>query len=481
MQLFDTEEEAFRAVAAIEEMVSAGAATVTLKRLAANAVPGHDLPVKMLRLLIDAEVRIRGRGRHSRGTGYTAGQEERHMPGPLDGIRILDFTRFQQGTFSTVLLADLGADVIKVEQPGGDPGRTLGRHVDGYSSYFESLNRNKRSLCLDLRKPEAVAAVKRLAATVDVVVENFRPGTMEKMGIGYEELAAVNPALIVASGSMFGPNGARSRDPGFDTIAQAVGGIMAFTTRDGDTPHGVQPGMADQTGGVFLSHAILAALVHRLRTGEGQKVDASLYGSQIAIQGIHLSRKLHHAPLRPPGQSSGVLTHRAWCIDGRWIAFGFLEAWHFPKLCTALELDELATDPRFAGPAERARHGDELVELLDARVVTRPSAEWIERLRAADVPCTVIQDYEMIAEDPQARANGYVHEEDHPVWGRVRTQGAPVLYSQSPAEVRRHAPITPGDHSEELLREAGFDASEIQALVACGAVVAPTPVAAAPR
>src|SRR4051794_29711402 len=127
------------------------------------------------------------------------------MAGPLDGIRILDFTRFQQGTFSTLLLADLGADVIKVEQPGGDPGRTLGRHVDGYSSYFESLNRNKRSLCLDLGKPEGVAVVKRLAATVDVVVENFRPGTMERLGIGYDDLINVNPSLIMASGSMFGP------------------------------------------------------------------------------------------------------------------------------------------------------------------------------------------------------------------------------------------------------------------------------------
>ena len=397
------------------------------------------------------------------------------MTGPLHGIRILDFTRFQQGTFSTLLLGDLGADVLKIEQPGGDPGRTLGRHQDGFSSYFESLNRNKRSLCLDLRKPEGREVVLRLAAAVDVVVENFRPGTMEKLGIGYDDLARVNPALIVASGSMFGPKGPRGHDPGYDTIAQAAGGIMAFTTAKDETPHGVQGGLADQTGGIMLAHAILAALVHRLRTGEGQKVDVSLYGSQIALQGIHVARTLHHTPLKPPGQSSGVFSHRAQCADGRWIAFGFLEARHFPKLCRGLELAELAEDPRFCEPAARGARIGELVELIDAQVIQRSSEEWIERLRAADIPCTVVQDYRMIAEDPQARANGYIHEEDHPVWGRVRTQGPAATLSRTPASIRRHAPVTPGDHSEAILRESGFGDEEIERLVQAGVVIRPNP------
>ncbi|MGE0541980.1 MAG: CaiB/BaiF CoA transferase family protein [Dehalococcoidia bacterium] len=395
------------------------------------------------------------------------------MAGPLDGIRILDFTRFQQGTFSTLLLGDLGAEVIKVEQPGGDPGRTLGRHQDGFSSYFESLNRNKRSICIDLTQPEGRAVVLQLAAQVDVVTENFRPGTMEKLGIGYEDLARVNPGLIVASGSMFGPKGPRTRDPGYDTIAQAAGGMMAFTTAADETPHGIQGGAADQTGGMMLAHAVLAALVHRLRSGEGQKVDVSLYGSQIALQGIHVARSLHHTPLRPPGQSSGVLSHRALCGDGRWIAFGFLEARHYPKLCKGLELDELAEDPRFATPAERGVNHGRLVELIDAQVITRPSAEWIERLVAADVPCTVIQDYHMVAEDPQARANGYIHEEDHPTWGRVRTQGPVATFSRTPSSVRRHAPIRPGDHSVEILQEFGFDDASIAALREGGTVVTP--------
>jgi len=393
------------------------------------------------------------------------------MPGPLDGIRILDFTRFQQGTFGTVQLADLGADVWKIEQPGGDPGRTLGRHLSGYSSYFESLNRNKRSISLDLRKSEGVEVVRRLAKEVDIVAENFRPGTMEKLGIGYDDLRAINPGLIFASGSMFGPLGARGRDPGYDNIAQATGGMMAFTTSDGETPHGAQPGIADQTGGSMLAYGILAALVHRLRTGEGQKVDVSLYGSQIALQGIHVARAWNDHELAPPGKSSGVFSHRALCLDSRWIAFGFLEARHFPRLAAALDLEELAEDPRYATAEARGENLGALVERIDAQVIQRPAAEWIETLRTADIPCTVVHSYEMIREDPQAIANGYVNEFEHPKWGKVATHGPVAQFSESPAEVRFIAPITPGDHSREILEEAGFTEDEIAILADTGAVL----------
>ena len=393
------------------------------------------------------------------------------MPGPLDGIRILDFTRFQQGTFGTLQLADMGADVWKVEQPGGDPGRTLGNHIGGYSSYFESLNRNKRSLCLDLSKASALEVVYRLVPQVDILAENFRPGTMDRLGLGYERLRGLHPGLVYASGSMFGPNGPRATDPGYDTIAQGAGGIMAFTTSEGNTPHGVQPGLADQTGGAMLASAILGALAHKLRTGQGQKVDVSLYGSQIALQGIHAARAWTDHPLAPPGKSSGVFSHRALCLDGRWIAFGFLEARHFPKLATALDLGSLVDDPLYATAPARGQNMGALVELIDSQVIQKESAQWIELLRAADVPCTVIQDYAMIRTDPQALANGYVHETDHPKWGRVATPGPFALLSKTPAEVRRHAPISPGDHSAEILREAGFSAEEIAAIAQEGVVI----------
>ncbi len=393
------------------------------------------------------------------------------MSGPLRGIRILDFTRFQQGPFGTVQLADMGADVWKVEQPGGDPGRTLGRHVGGYSSYFESLNRNKRSLCIDLSQAAAKEVIYRLVPKVDIVVENFRPGTMDRMGLGYEKLSSIHPGLIFASASMFGPEGPRGVDPGYDTIAQAAGGIMAFTTLDGETPHGIQGGMADQTGGAMLASSILGALVHRLRTGEGQKVDVSLYGSQIAIQGIHVSRAWTEHELEPPGRSSGVLSHRSLCLDGKWIAYGFLEARHFPKLLGALDLESLGKDPRFATPEARGPNHGELIELLDAQVIQRPAGEWVKQLREADIPCSIVQDYEMIRQDPQAQANGYVHETEHPVWGQIATQGLVATYSKTPSEVRSHAPVKPGDSSAEILREAGFSENEVAALRATRAVI----------
>jgi len=395
------------------------------------------------------------------------------MAGPLDGIRILDFTRFQQGTFGTVQLADLGADVWKIEQPGGDPGRTLGRHVGGYSSYFESLNRNKRSLCLDLSKPGGAAVVERLVVHADVVVENFRPGTMDRLGIGFEHLREIRPDLIFASGSMYGPKGPRGSDPGYDNIAQAAGGLMAFTTLDGETPHGAQPGIADQTGGAMLAYGVLAALVHRLRTGDGQKVDVSLYGSQIALQGIHVARAWNDHELRPPGKSSGVLSHRALCIDGRWIAFGFLEARHFPRMMAALGLDELTTDDRFATPEARATNIGALVERIDAQVIQQPADEWIERLREADIPSSIVQDYESIRHDPQAIANGYVHETDHPLWGSVATHGPPAQFSESPASIRLHAPLSPGEHSKAILAEGGFSNEEVSALLDAGVVISP--------
>ena len=221
----------------------------------------------------------------------------------------------------------------------------------------------------------------------------------------------------------------------------------------------------------MLAFAILGALVHRLRTGEGQKVDVSLYGSQIAIQSIHASRAWNEHGLEPPGRSSGVLSHRSLCLDGAWIAFGFLEAHHFPKLAHVLELEDLLADPRFATPAERGPNHGALVELLDAQIIQRPSSEWIERLRAADVPCTVVQDYDAIRRDPQAIANGYVHEEEHPKWGSIATQGLAATYSRSPAAVYRHAPITPGDDTHQILSEGGFSEDEIKALAAAGVVL----------
>ena len=392
------------------------------------------------------------------------------MSGALDGITILDFTRFQQGTFATLLLADMGAEVWKVEQPDGDPGRRLNIHADGFSAYFESLNRNKRSIVLDLRKPEAVETAQRLAEKVDVVAENFRPGVMDRLGIGYEALRCRNPGLIYAEGSMWGIQGPRAKHPGYDNIAQAAGGMMMATRQNEEAPHAPLMGTADQTGGMILAYGVLAALVARGRTGKGQRVDASLYGSQIALQGIQFARALYSVPLHPPGVASSSFSYRAFCSDAVWIAFGYLTSEVWPRLCQALDLEWMTSDPRFAERAERGRNGHELVEVLDAQVATQESSYWLERMAAADVPCTVVQSYEDIAADPQAKANSYIISYPTNAWGEAHAQGFPATLSETPASFRYEAPSSPGVHSSDILRDAGFTNDETTALLACGAV-----------
>lgn len=393
------------------------------------------------------------------------------MSGALDGIRVLDFTQFQQGTYATALLADLGADVLKVEQPGGDPGRRFFPRADGYSPYFECLNRNKRSIVVNLRRPEGLAAIYRLAARSDIAVENLRPGALDRLGAGYEDLRRHNPRLIYASASTFGPRGPRAGDPGYDNVAQAVGGIMMATRHDESAPYAPQPGLADQVGGMILSHAILAALLARERTGTGQKVEASLYGSQIAMQAIHLSDALHHTPRPSAGRGAGGFSHRSFCADAVWISFGYLTGEHWPNLCRALDLEWLQHDPRFAELPERVKNQHELVEIVDAQVALRRSEEWLRRLIDAGVPCAPVQDYRMIGADPQALANDYVVSYRHPHYGEVRVNGFSAALSETPPSVRHPAPMLPGLQSEQILRENGFAPDEIASLLACGAIV----------
>jgi crotonobetainyl-CoA:carnitine CoA-transferase CaiB-like acyl-CoA transferase len=392
------------------------------------------------------------------------------MSGALEGVTILDFTRFQQGTFAMLLLADMGAEVWKVEQPGGDPGRKLGVHADGFSTYFESLNRNKRSIVLDLHKPEAIDAVFRIAERADIVAENFRPGVMDRLGIGFEALRIRNPRLIYAEGSMWGLQGPKATYPGYDNVAQAAGGIMMASRLGEDAPRAPLAGTADQTGGMILAYGVLAALLARARTGEGQKVDASLYGSQVALQGIQFARAVYSSPLRPPGLSHTSFSYRAFCADAVWLAFGYLTGDFWPKMCRALDLEWLLTDPRFAEPGPRGANGHELAEILDAQVATRPSVEWVQRMADFDVPCSVIQDYQDIAADEQAQVNNYVLSYRTSQGQEIHAQGFPATLSETPAAFRYEAPATPGIHSSAILRDAGFSAEEITALFSCGAV-----------
>ena len=387
----------------------------------------------------------------------------------LEGIRILDFTRAQQGPFATMLLADMGAEVWKVEPPGGEQGRANGLGPDGFSSYFEGHNRGKKSITLDLRNPRAIEVVKRLAPLCDVVVENFRPGVMEDMGIGYEDLRALREDIILASASAWGRSGPWARRGGYDHVAQALSGVMYEQGEGpGGEPQALIGGFADQIGAMLLAFGISTALVVRERDGIGQHIDGSLIGGMVAMQSKQIMEFLR------TGKQSGFQRRRAAtytnyaCADGRHIAIAAQDQHYYEKLCAALGEPGLATDERFASPWGRATNKDALVAELDRVFRSRPMEDWLEPLAEAGVPHAPVLDYAGMAAHPQYWENGYLVEIETPHLGTMRVPGAPVHMSATPPRVDSAGPVL-GQHTEELLLLAGYSWDGIEALKECGA------------
>ena len=387
----------------------------------------------------------------------------------LDGIRILDFTRAQQGPFATMLLCDMGAEVIKVEPPGGEQGRANGLGPDGFSSYFEGHNRGKRSITLDLRVAEAIDIVRRLVPSCDVVVENFRPGVMEAMGLGYESLRLLRPDIILASASAWGRNGPWAERPGYDHVAQALSGVMYEQGEGpGGTPQALIGGFADQIGAMLLAFGVSTALVAREREGIGQHIDGSLIGGMVAMQSKQIMEFLR------TGKQTGFERRRAAtytnyeCGDGRHIAIAAQDQKYWERLCEALDEGWLKDDERFASPFPRARNKDALVGELDRIFRKRPMAEWLEPLAAAGVPHAPVLDYAGMSEHPQYWANEYLVEIETPHLGRLRVPGAPVRMSATAPRVDSAGPILGAD-TEDILLAAGYDWDEIAAFKECGA------------
>ncbi len=391
------------------------------------------------------------------------------MAMPLDGIRVIDWTIWQQGPVCTAMLADLGADVIKLEErESGDPGRGILKMsgvdlADRPNFYFEANNRNKRGITLDLKQAEAREIVYGLVAKSDVFVQNFRKGVAGRLGLDYATLKAHNPKLIYASATGYGPEGPDSDQPSFDYLGLARSGIMNAAGEPDMPPLAIAGGVADQMGAIMLAYGILAALVAREKHGVGQEVDASHLGSMAMLQGLSLSGKLMMGfplPRSFRNKAGNPLWNHYRCQDDKWLALAMLQPdRYWSDFCVALGRPELAEDERFAELRARGANAEACIEILDEAFASKPREAWLETLRESpgDFIFTVVNSIDDLPDDPQMLANDYIVDFEHPQHGTTQVMGMPVRLSETPGQVRTPAPEL-GQHTEEVLLDVlGFD------------------------
>lgn len=390
----------------------------------------------------------------------------------MEGVRILDFTQEIQGPWGTAILADMGAEVFKIERrETGEPARHAGLRghpeLQGISPYLTVLNRGKKSLALDLKLPEAKEIIYKLAATCDVVVNNWRVGVLDRLGFGYEQLKQHRPDIIYVTASTFGPQGAWAAKPGRDTLGQAAGGLMHVTGREGDLPLPAGALIADHTAGMVEALAILAALRYRDKTGRGQKVDTSLYGTVIAMQAWEITqRSMAKEEIRRAGRSHSFTLRGAWgafkTADSYLCMAGVMQD-QWPLFCQILGIEELENDPRFATAEARNENGDELQAILDTVFPKKTTREWLSELDAREFLCAPVQTYDDIIDSEQALINGYIRPLEHPVLGRIKIVGVPIGMSEATIEPRGPAPEL-GQHTEETLLSLGYSWEDIASL-----------------
>jgi crotonobetainyl-CoA:carnitine CoA-transferase CaiB-like acyl-CoA transferase len=396
------------------------------------------------------------------------------VSGPLAGIKVLELAQIMAGPTCGLMLADLGADVIKVERvPAGDDTRMMNRpSVRGESAAFMAMNRNKRGIALNLKLPAAQEALKRMVARADVLTENYRRGTMEKLGMGYEALKALNPGLIYCSISGYGRTGPYADKGGYDLVAQGMSGLMSITGEPGRAPAKSGAPVCDINAGLLAALGVVSAYIHRLKTGEGQLVDTSLF--EAGIQQTYWQSAIYFATGEVPGPGGSAhhlsAPYQAFRAADGWLTIGGANQANWERMVRVLGAPEWLSDPRFKTNADRMTNLEALVGVMNARLKTRPVGEWVRLLEGEGVPCGPINSIADMAADPQALARGMVVELDHPRAGPTRTLGLPIKLSASPGKVARPAPLL-GQHTREVLAEFGFSAGEIEALVQSGAAV----------
>lgn len=403
------------------------------------------------------------------------------MSKPLAGIKIIEIAQEIQGPFAGLFLSDLGAEITKVEnRETGDLSRWLMAGLIGgpnvknanVSHYFIAMNRGKRSITADLKKKEAIEIVRRLAKTHDVILTNYRPGVLDRLGLGYEELRKVNPRIIYAQASSWGPKGDWTMRPSRDTLAQAASGLMSKTGMPNDPPLAAGAAIADQAGALTLAGGVLAALFARERTGQGQRVDASIYGTMIAAQGF----ELNYASLTGEEPARAGRGHPF--LHGVWGAFrtkdshlciAGVDDQRWPRFCKIMGIEDVQNDPECGDNATRNFHGGKIEAILDRIFPNKTTAEWLKELTDADILVTEVATHQQVLASEQARVNGYLMDLDHPVAGKITVTGCPVSLN---GEIEHEAkPVAEhGQHTEEILLELGYSWEEIASLRESGAI-----------
>ncbi len=393
--------------------------------------------------------------------------------GPLAGLRVLELAQIMAGPSCGALLADLGAEVIKVEKmPGGDDTRRYAEpSINGESAAFMMMNRNQRGIALDLKTDGGRSVLRRLLEHSDVLTENYRKGALDRLGLGYEALRGLNPALIYCSISGYGRTGPAADKGGFDLIAQGVSGLMSITGEPGGAPVKVGSPVTDMNAGMLAALGIVSAYVHRLKTGQGQFVDTSLMEAGIHQTAWQAAIFFATGVSPGPGGSAHVLAapYQAFPTQDGWINIGGANQANWERIARLVGAPELIADPRFVTNSARMQHREELAGVLGAHMRERPTREWLLALDAAGIPAGPILSIGEMTADAQTRARDMVVELEHPVAGRTHALGVPVKFSATPGNIRYPAP-TFGQHTHAVLVEHGFSESEIASLAADGAI-----------